>query len=328
MSETVLNVKNLSTYFDIPAGVLKAVDGVSFTVDAGECLGIIGESGSGKTVTCLSVMGLIEQPGRIASGEILFEGQDLRTLSDKALEELRGSQISMVFQDPLTTLNPVFTVERQMTDVIRRHLHLSRREARERACETLRQVGVPEAKDRIRQYPFQLSGGLRQRVVIAMALSCNPRLIIADEPTTALDVSIQAQILDLLQELKTRFNFAMIFVSHDLGIVANLSDKVVIMYAGKLLEMAPTEKIFTAPKHPYTIGLLNSAPSLTSSRQNPLEPIAGVLPDLTDLPPGCPFAPRCEHREADCDQAMPSLEQQDGEHWFACYHPIHHNGRD
>ena len=318
----VLKVSNLRTSFDTPGGVLKAVDNVSFDVHAGECLGIIGESGSGKTVTCLSVMGLIEPPGYIPSGEILFEGQNLLALSYKEMENLRGRQMSMVFQDPQTTLNPVFTVERQMTDVIRRHFGGSRREARERASEVLKQVGVPEPEERFRQFPFQLSGGLRQRIVVAMALSCSPMLIIADEPTTALDVTIQAQILDLLQDLKTQFNFGLIFVSHDLGIIANLSDKVIIMYAGKLLEVAPTEQIFTAPAHPYTVGLLSSAPSLSSERRYPLQPIEGVLPDLTRLPPGCPFAPRCIRRQADCDTAMPALEQRDGDHWFACYHPI------
>lgn len=318
----ILEVKNLRTYFDTPRGELRAVDDVSFTVHAGECLGIIGESGSGKTVSCLSVMGLIDAPGRIVSGEILFMGRDLRRLSPAEMEEIRGSGISMIFQDPLTSLNPVFTVERQMTDVIRRHRRCSQKEARQQAIERLAQVGVPAPEERMGQYPFQLSGGLRQRVMIAMALSCEPKLVIADEPTTALDVSIQAQILDLLQDLKAQLNFALIFVSHDLGVIANLSDRVIIMYAGKALEHAPTETVFTAPAHPYTYGLLRSAPSLSSDRRNPLNPIEGVLPDLTHLPPGCPFEPRCNRRTAECAAAMPALVSHGPEHLLACHHPL------
>ncbi len=317
-----LEVNHLHTVFHTPKGKLLAVDDVSFSVQPGECLGIIGESGSGKTVTCLSIMGLIEPPGRVTQGEILFEGRDLMLLSHRALEDLRGREISMIFQDPLTSLNPVFTVEQQMTDVIKRHLRCGHREAVRRARGILQRVGVPAPAERLRQYPFQLSGGLRQRVMIAMALSCNPKLVIADEPTTALDVSIQAQILDLLQDLKAQLRFALIFVSHDLGIIANLSDKVIIMYAGKSMEVAPTESIFARPIHPYTAGLLNSAPSLSSSRQNPLSPIEGVLPDLTRLPPGCPFAPRCGHRTTECDASMPPLQLHGEDHLTACYHPL------
>jgi oligopeptide transport system ATP-binding protein len=285
-------------------------------------LGIVGESGSGKTVSCLSIMGLIEPPGHVTAGEILFEDQDLLKLSDHQLEDLRGKEISMIFQDPLTSLNPVFTVEQQMTDVIKRHLRCNHRQAVERATEVLTQVGLPAPAERLRQYPFQLSGGLRQRVMIAMALSCHPKLIIADEPTTALDVSIQAQILDLLQDLKSQLRFALIFVSHDLGIIANLSDKVIIMYAGRCMEVAPTEKIFAGPVHPYTAGLLASAPSMSSSRNQPLRPIEGVLPDLTRLPPGCPFAPRCAYHTVECEQAMPPLESYGADHLAACYHPV------
>jgi len=318
----ILEVKHLQTYFDTPRGELRAVDNVSFTVSAGECLGIIGESGSGKTVSCLSIMRLIDKPGRIAGGEVLFQGRNLLALSAKEMEELRGTGISMVFQDPLTSLNPVFTVERQMCDVIMRHRHCSQKEARERAITVLGQVGVPAAEERVGQFPFQLSGGLRQRVMIAMALSCDPKLIIADEPTTALDVSIQAQILDLLQDLKTQFQFALIFVSHDLGVIANLSDKVIIMYAGKAVEMAPTETVFDAPAHPYTVGLLHSAPNLNSDRRFPLQPIEGVLPDLINLPPACPFSPRCGRRMPECDEKMPPLSPFGPEHLLACYHPV------
>jgi oligopeptide transport system ATP-binding protein len=322
MTQPILDVRHLHTCFYTAKGRLKAVDDVSFAVLPGECLGIIGESGSGKSVTCLSVMGLIEPPGYVTAGEIRFEGVDLLKLSDHQLEELRGKEISMIFQDPLTSLNPVFTVEQQMTDVIERHLHCGHRQARQRASEMLAQVGVPAPADRLRQFPFQLSGGLRQRVMIAMALSCGPKLVIADEPTTALDVSIQAQILDLLQDLKSRMHFALIFVSHDLGVIANLSDRVIIMYAGKCMEMAPTERIFIRPVHPYTAGLLNSAPSMSSSRHSPLRPIEGVLPDLTRLPPGCPFAPRCGYRTAECEKVMPPLELHGEEQLAACYHPL------
>ena len=327
-AQPILEVKNLRTHFDTPRGELRAVDDVSFTVHAGECLGIIGESGSGKSVSCLSVLGLIDAPGRIVNGEILFEGRNLRQMSENELEELRGTGLSMIFQDPLTSLNPVFTVERQMTDVIRRHRHCSQKEARERACAMLTQVGVPAAESRLGQYPFQLSGGLRQRVMIAMALSCDSRLIIADEPTTALDVSIQAQILDLLQDLKTQLQFALIFVSHDLGVIANLSDKVIIMYAGKAVETAPTETVFSAAAHPYTAGLLRSAPSLISDRRTPLKPINGMPPDLTRLPPGCPFAPRCGYRTEECDAAMPALLAHGPNHMLACYHPLETETRD
>jgi len=327
MQIPILDVRHLHTCFHTPKGVLKAVDDLSFSVLPGECLGIIGESGSGKSVTCLSIMGLIEPPGYVTAGEILFEGRDLLRLSDRELEDIRGKEISMIFQDPLTSLNPVFTVEQQMTDVIKRHLGLSHRQAVRRAMDMLAQVGVPAPAERLRQYPFQLSGGLRQRVMIAMALSCEPKLVIADEPTTALDVSIQAQILDLLQDLKSQLHFALIFVSHDLGVIANLSDKVIIMYAGKCMEAAPTEPIFSHPIHPYTAGLLNSAPSINSSRQTPLRPIEGVLPDLTCLPPGCPFAPRCAYRSAECEQAMPPLESHGNGRLAACYHPLSVSGQ-
>ena len=322
MKPVILEVSNLHTRFDTPTGELHAVHGVSFSVRTGECLGIIGESGSGKSVTCLSIMGLIEPPGHVSEGEILFEGRDLLKLSQVELETLRGKDISMIFQDPLTSLNPVFTVEQQMTDVIKRHLPYSRRQAREQVIAMLTQVGLPAPAERLRQYPFQLSGGLRQRVMIAMALSCHPKLVIADEPTTALDVSIQAQILDLLQDLKSELDFALIFVSHDLGVIANLSDRVIIMYAGRFLETAPTAKIFTAPVHPYTVGLLNSAPNLSSSRKNPLRPIEGMLPDLTQLPPGCPFASRCHRCTPVCEEHMPPLELHGEDHLAACYHPL------
>jgi len=322
MQPPILEVKHLRTVFHTPRGMLRAVDDVSFSLGAGECLGIIGESGSGKTVTCLSIMGLIDPPGYVTGGEILFHNRNLLEMSDGELEAVRGREIAMVFQDPQTSLNPVFTVEQQMTDVIRRHLGCSHREAVSRAIEVLSQVGLPCPADRLKQYPFQLSGGLRQRVLIAMALSCRPSLIIADEPTTALDVSIQAQILDLLQDLKSQLQFALIFVSHDLGIIANLSDRVIIMYAGRCMEVASTEQIFSAPLHPYTEGLLSSAPSMSSTRQNPLRPIEGVLPDLTRLPPGCPFAPRCRYRTAVCEQVMPPLEMHAPDHLAACHHPV------
>lgn len=322
MEQPICEVSHLHVEFTTTAGSLKAVDDVSFAVHPGECLGIVGESGSGKSVTCRSIIGLIEPPGRIVSGEIQFAGRSLLQLTPGELEEIRGKEISMIFQDPLTSLNPIFTVEEQITSVIKRHWKCTHREARERAVAILGQVGVPSPADRMRQYPFQLSGGLRQRVMIAMALSCEPKLVIADEPTTALDVSIQAQILDLLRDLKSNLRFSLIFVSHDLGVVANISDRVMVMYAGKVVEVAPIDQIFSSPTHPYTVGLLNSAPSLDSYRGQPLQPIEGILPDLTQVPPGCPFAPRCLYRSEECDRQMPPLEARGAAHFSACYHPL------
>lgn len=327
-STPVLEVRQLSTSFATPSGELRAVDNVSFHLAPGECLGIIGESGSGKSVTCRSIMRLIHPPGRITGGEIVFEGRDLLKLTTREMEALRGGAISMIFQDPLTSLNPVFTISNQLVDVIRRHTGYSRRQAETRALEVLNQVGVPAPTERLRQYPFQLSGGLRQRVMIALALACHPRLVIADEPTTALDVSIQAQILDLLQELKAQLAFALIFVSHDLGVIAQLSDTVAIMYAGKLVEVAPTTQIFSHPLHPYTAALLRSAPSLSSHRSEPLLPIEGNPPDLAALPPGCPFAPRCPHHTAICLTSMPLLQPAAANRHVACHHPLHQINRE
>ncbi len=317
---SILEVRRLRTSFESPTGDLRAVDDVSFVLRPGECLGIIGESGSGKSVTCRSIMRLITPPGRIIGGEVLFEGRNILTLPMHEVEALRGGAMSMIFQDPLTSLNPVFTIERQMVDVIHRHTGCRSSAARARAVEILGQVGVPMPTERLRQYPFQLSGGLRQRIMIALALACRPRLVIADEPTTALDVSIQAQILDLLHDLKEQLNFAMIFVSHDLGVIAQLSDVVAIMYAGRLVEIAPTRQIFRQPRHPYTAALLRSAPNLTSHRSNPLLPIEGNPPNLAALPPGCSFAPRCPQRTAICLEQMPILVHND--HMFACHHPL------
>jgi oligopeptide/dipeptide ABC transporter ATP-binding protein len=320
----ILEVKGLETSFMTPDGELPAVRDVSFSVRRGECLGIVGESGSGKSVTCLSIMGLINAPGFVKQGEVLFQGKNVLAMSHSEQEDLRGGQIGMVFQDPLSSLNPVWSIERQMSDVITRHLGYSRKDARSRAIESLRQVGVPAPAERLKQYPFQLSGGLRQRVMIAIALSCDPQLIIADEPTTALDVSIQAQILDLLDGLKREIGFSLILVTHDLSIVANLADHVLVMYGGKVMEMGSTEKIFENPLCPYTMALIDSATSIDTDRPEDLRPIEGVPPDPRNLPPGCPFAPRCPQATPECYEKMPDLRVEDEDHAVACEHPLHH----
>jgi oligopeptide/dipeptide ABC transporter ATP-binding protein len=322
-NDAVLTVSNLTTVFSTRAGLFTAVDDLSFEVSAGECLGIVGESGSGKSVATLSIMGLIDYPGRIAAGEIRFKGQDLRRLGDHELRELRGSKMSIIFQDPQTSLNPLFPIGKQMTDVIHAHRKMSKSDAVDLAIEKLKLVGMSAPESRLRAYPWELSGGLRQRVAIAMALLLEPELVIADEPTTALDVSIQAQIVDLLVSLKKELRFSLIFISHDLGVVANVADRVLVMYAGRAIEQGEVRETFANPHHPYTSALLASAPTLLSDRAQRLNAIEGSLPRLGAMPPGCIFAPRCAFAQPRCNEAQPPLAPVPGSgRQAACYFPL------
>src|SRR5690606_20136893 len=283
--EPLLEVRNLRTQFFTQDGVVKAVDDVSFHIMPGETLGVVGESGCGKSITAMSIMRLIPSPpGKIVSGEILFEGEDILKMSDEEVRSIRGNKIAMIFQDPMTSLNPVLTINRQISEALELHLGMSRSQARQRSIELLKMVGIPNAEERVDQYPHQFSGGMRQRVMIAMALSCNPRMLIADEPTTALDVTIQAQILDLMRNLQQEHNTALMMITHDLGVVAGMTDRIQVMYAGHIVETAPTEELFANPRHPYTVGLLNSIPRLDAQVKEKLQPIRGLPPDLIDLP--------------------------------------------
>ena len=308
MNKPLLQVENLGVCFHTDNGTVNAVNGVSFQLEAGETLGIVGESGSGKSVTNLAIMGLIPSPpGEITSGEVRFRGEDLLTMDSQHIREIRGNKIAMIFQDPMTALNPFLTVEEQLTEVTQLHLGHSRREARAHAIDMLEKVGIPAATRRIDEYPHQFSGGMRQRVMIAMALSCKPDILIADEPTTALDVTIQAQILELMSELQHQEGTAIIFITHDLGVVANTCHRVMVMYAGKPVEKATTREIFASPHHPYSLGLLNSALRWDESHGGMLRAIPGQPPDLTQLGDGCAFAPRCEYCVDACETAVPPL---------------------
>ena len=324
--EPVLSVRNLTTVFATRAGGFTAVDDVSFDVGRGECLGIVGESGSGKSVAALSIVGLVDYPGRVVAGDIRFQGQDLRRLGREALRSLRGSRLAVVFQDPQTALNPLFTVGRQMTDVVRAHRRCSAAAAAALATEKLRLVGVPAPEQRLRAYPWELSGGLRQRVAIAMALLLDPDLVIADEPTTALDVSIQAQIVELLVDLKQRLRFSLIFISHDLGVVAAVADEVLVMYAGRAVERGPVGATFAAPLHPYTAALVASAPTLASARDRPLMTIEGALPGVGERPAGCVFAPRCPRARPRCWAESPPLAPLRPGRDAACHYPLLDDG--
>src|ERR1044071_210401 len=303
----LLEVRNLQTHFPTRAGLVRAVDGVSFHLDRGELLGLVGESGCGKSMTALSVMRLIAPPGKIVNGEILFDGKDLLKLSDSEMRAVRGDDVAMIFQDPMSSLNPVFTVGEQIAEALRLHRKLSRKDARAAAVEAMREVAIPDAEMRARDYPHQLSGGMRQRVMIAMALACDPKLLIADEPTTALDVTIQAQILELLNELRQTRDLAVLLITHDLGVVAEVADRVAVMYTGRIVEESPVEELFARPKMPYTEGLLRSVPKLVADhvgKRTRLETIEGIVPSPTALPPGCHFAPRCSHRMPRCEQGV------------------------
>ena len=317
----LLEVKDLKTHFPTRAGLVKAVDGVSFNVDRGELLGLVGESGCGKSITALSVMRLIAPPGKIVSGHINFDDKDLLKLSDEEMRQMRGDDIGMIFQDPMTSLNPVYTVGEQIAEALRLHRKLSRKQAWEATIEAMREVAIPDPARRVGDYPHQLSGGMRQRIMIAMALACDPKLLIADEPTTALDVTIQAQILELLNELRKQRELAVLLITHDLGVVAEVADRVAVMYTGRIVEESPVDELFARPKHPYTEGLLRSVPKLTSefvAKKERLETIEGVVPRPTDLPAGCHFAPRCPHRMPRCtDEGIP-LYALDGDVKVRC----------
>jgi peptide/nickel transport system ATP-binding protein len=319
----LLEVDNLQTHFRTPDGVNRAVDGVSFNVEAGETLAVVGESGCGKSVTAMSILRLIpEPPGRIA-GAIRFQGTDLLQLSEPEMRRIRGNEISMIFQEPMTSLNPVLTVGRQIGETLTLHQGLSGRAAEAKAVEMLDLVGIPEAKRRVREFPHQLSGGMRQRVMIAMALACNPKLLIADEPTTALDVTIQAQILDLMRDLKRRVGAAIVLITHDLGVVAEVAERVVVMYAGRKVEEAPVGPLFRSPRHPYTQGLLGAVPKLGSSlhgTETRLSEIPGLVPSLKAKLEGCVFASRCPQANDFCRAAAPALEQKAPGHWVACHY--------
>lgn len=317
---TLLEVKDLKTYFYTYEGVVKAVDGVTYELEEGETLGLVGESGCGKSVSALSIMRLIpDPPGKIVSGEIQFENEDILKVDMDDMRRIRGGKIAMVFQEPMTSLNPVLTVEKQLTETLELHMGMTRGEARTEAIDLLARVGIPDPDKRIKQYPHQFSGGMRQRVMIAMALSCNPRLIIADEPTTALDVTIQAQILELMKSLTTEFGVALIVITHNLGVVARYADRMNIMYAGKIIERGAASEIYANPRHPYTVGLLHSVPRLDQPRREKLDPIEGQPPDLSRLPEGCSFRDRCRYAIDKCATDAPPLMPIGDAHWSACW---------
>ena len=308
----LLSVRNLCTDFPVKRGIVHAVEDVSFDVDAGEILAIVGESGSGKSVTSLSIMGLLGEPGHVASGEVKFEGKDLVGLSEKDYRQLRGNDMAMIFQEPMTSLNPVYRIGNQIVEAIRTHEKVGKKEARERAIDLLRKVGIPSPEKRIDDYPHQMSGGMRQRVMIAMALACNPKLLIADEPTTALDVTIQAQILDLLRRLRDDTGMAVLLITHDLGVVSETADRVVVMYCGQVVEEAEVRALFDHPMHPYTLGLLKSIPRLEDDDTKRLYMIKGMVPNPLEMPPGCHFSDRCDSCMDICRTQMPKLVDAGG----------------
>ncbi|MFL6285066.1 MAG: ABC transporter ATP-binding protein [Pyrinomonadaceae bacterium] len=317
---TLLSVKDLRTYFETEDGTVKAVDGISFDLHRGETLGIVGESGSGKSVTNLSIIRLIQSPpGRIVSGEVLFRGQDILSLSAEEVRGIRGKRISMIFQDPMTSLNPFMRISKQLMELTQLHLGHTKQQAYEHAIKMLDTVGIPEARARVDSYPHEFSGGMRQRVMIAMALSCEPELLIADEPTTALDVTIQAQILELIKKLKVDTGTSVILITHDLGVVAGMTDHIIVMYAGKVFEQAPTHELFEAPGNPYTKGLLKSVPDPLHAEGTELYQIPGLPPDVAHLPPGCPFAPRCYRAEELCRREYPPFVKLNAEHLSLCH---------
>ncbi|KAB3538618.1 ABC transporter ATP-binding protein [Alkaliphilus pronyensis] len=319
MSDKVLEVKNLKTYFYTDKGVVKAVDGVDFSIEYGKTLGIVGESGCGKSITSMSVLRLIPTPpGKIEDGEVLFEGRDLLKVSDKEIRSIRGNDISMIFQEPMTSLNPVFTIGDQIMEALMLHQKLTDEEARKKAIEMIKLVNIPRAEKIVDEYPHQLSGGMRQRVMIAMSLACMPKLLIADEPTTALDVTIQAQVLEIMNDLKEKLNTAIMLITHDLGVIAEMADHVIVMYCGKVVEEAPVQELFDNPKHPYTMGLLNSKPSIIENKER-LESIEGSVPNPKFLPKGCYFNPRCKFAIEKCRQEQPTLEEITPGHKVSCF---------
>jgi oligopeptide/dipeptide ABC transporter ATP-binding protein len=321
----LLEVRDLHTYFKTRAGEVRAVDGVSFNVEAGQMLGIVGESGCGKSVTVLSLMGLIQPPGRVVEGSAMFQGRDLTKLKGKDMEDIRGRDIGMIFQDPMTSLNPTLTIGTQITETLRRHLGMNKKQAQKRAAELLDEVHIPNAARRLNDYPHRYSGGMRQRVMIAIAIACNPKLLIADEPTTALDVTVQAGVLDLLHELRADHDMGVIIITHDMGVVAETANEIIVMYAGQIVEQATTLDLFDRPEHPYTEALLSALPQLEGEgvRERRLVSIPGRPPDLIAPPPGCRFAPRCLYAgQDDCALVQPELREIRPGHWVRSQHPI------
>jgi oligopeptide/dipeptide ABC transporter ATP-binding protein len=313
----ILKIENLKTYFDTWAGIVKAVDGVSLNVREGETLGLVGESGSGKSVTALSILRIVPRPGKIIDGKIIYKGENLLEKTERDLQKIRGKEIGYIFQDPATSLNPVFTIANQMTEVIRRHQNVSKEEALEKAIELLTLAEIPDPEIKIWNFPHQLSGGMKQRIAVARALSCQPSLLLADEPTTNLDVTIQAQILQLMKNLKDKLGMSMILITHDMGIVAGVADRITVLYAGRVCETADTRTIFYNPKHPYTIALLTAVPSL-ALRKEKLSVIPGTIPNLIEPPLGCRFHPRCKYAKAECAKKIPPLEEIERGHFVAC----------
>ena len=320
--ETLMEVKDLVVSFFTYAGEVKAVRGISYAVKSGEVMGIVGESGSGKSVSSFGLLGMIPDPGRVLNGQIIFDGKDVTKMSEKELLKIRGKDISMIFQDPMTSLNPVFTVGEQIDEVLRKHTDMDKETRRKRIIELFVLVGINQPEKRINQYPYEFSGGMRQRVMIAMALACNPRLLIADEPTTALDVTIQAQILELMMELKSKIDMSVIFITHDLGVVSEICDHICVMYAGIIVEKGTSDQIFYNPKHPYTWGLLASVPKVNADEHERLVPIEGNPVDLINPPAGCPFAPRCRHCMKACLTKMPPESTIEDGHTVACWLPV------
>ncbi len=319
--EVLLEVKNLKTYFHTFKGVVKAVDGVDFTLHKGEILGIVGESGGGKSVTGFSLIKLIDEPGKIMAGNIIFDGIELSSKSDPEMEKIRGKDISMIFQDPMTSLNPLFTIRYQVGETLRLHTNLNEKQREKRIIELLQMVGIPNAKERLNSYPHQLSGGMRQRVIIAISMAVNPKLIIADEPTTALDVTIQAQILRLLQNLVRKSDKSLILITHDLAVLSQMADTIIVMYCGKIVEEGKTKDIVRGSYHPYTRGLLESIPRFRSNRKR-LNAIKGIVPNMFELPQGCNFAPRCEYKQARCDTEEPVKRRISEDRFVACHFPL------
>ena len=317
MTQKLLEISDLRTYFFTEAGVVKAVDGVSVDVDNGETIGLVGESGSGKSVTAQSVLRIVPSPGKIVGGFIKFEGQDLLAKTEEEMRKLRGRKMAVVFQDPTTSLNPVYTVGKQLTDIISPHRNLTKREAQKSALHILELVGIPEPEKRLKAYPHELSGGMKQRVAIARALSCEPKLLFADEPTTNLDVTIQAQVLDLLRQLQKELGMTMVMITHDMGIIADMTRRVTVLYAGRVMEAADTVTLFTVPKHPYTEALLKAVPSVSQTRT--LEVIPGNIPNLIEPPSGCVFHPRCKYAKEICMKEVPSIEKASEGHCVACH---------
>jgi oligopeptide transport system ATP-binding protein len=320
--EPLLSVEDLQVRFWTRRGTVHAVNGITFDIAPGETLGIVGESGCGKSVTSLAILGLLSRNGRVESGRAVFDGRDLIRQSDRALRSVRGKEIAMIFQDPMTSLNPVLTIGRQIREALETHFGMARKEAEAKAAEALDRVGIPSAKARIRDYPHQFSGGMRQRAMIAMALACKPKLLIADEPTTALDVTIQAQILDLLRALVAEENAALILITHDLGVVAGMCERVNVMYAGMFMETGSAERLFAAPRHPYTLGLLQSVPRLDAARRARLQPIEGAPPNMLQAPSVCPFQPRCRFEVDLSRREVPSLVEVEPGHRVACFNPV------